>query len=87
MILYMDYDAQVDKKFFLFGWKPISGHESRDEYVTVDNIELSQNTLTNLAPTHLIGPIKIQMKQDRLWSEWQLPNHHVFFLHNTASPE
>jgi hypothetical protein len=30
--------------------------------MTVDNIEFSQNTLTYLAPTHSIGPIKIQMK-------------------------
>ena len=30
---------------------PILEHESRDHYVIVDNIELSQNSLTNLAPT------------------------------------
>jgi hypothetical protein len=36
--------------------------------ITYDNIELilSQNTLTNLAPTQPIGLIKIQMKQNRL---------------------
>jgi hypothetical protein len=34
------------------------GHESRDDYVTVDNIEFNQNTLSNSAPTHTIGPMK-----------------------------
>ena len=38
--------------FFLLRLKPISGHKSRDDYVSVDNIKLNQNTLTNLALTH-----------------------------------
>ena len=34
------------------------GHESRDDNVTVDNIEISQKTLTDLPPTHTSGPIE-----------------------------
>jgi hypothetical protein len=75
-----DYDARVHIKFFFLFWlKPISGQESRDDYVTIDNIKLSRNTFTNLAPTHSIGPKKIQMKQKRLWSDWKLRNHQAFF--------
>jgi hypothetical protein len=46
---------------FLSGFileKNVSEHESRDDYVTVDYIEFNQNTLSNSAPTHTIGPLK-----------------------------
>jgi hypothetical protein len=64
---------------FLIWWKLILDVKSRDDYVTVGNILISQNKLTKLAPTRLIGPIKIRMKQDSLWSEWKSRNHHAFF--------
>ena len=59
-VYYIDNDARVPIKHF-FGFilvKNHFGHESRDDYVTVDNIEFNQNTLSNSAPTHTIGPMK-----------------------------
>ena len=40
------------------------GHESHDDYVTVDNIEINQSTLFNLAPQNQANVM--QMKQSRL---------------------
>ena len=37
----------------LFLGKTTLGHESRDHHVTINNIELNQNTPTNLAPKKL----------------------------------
>jgi hypothetical protein len=47
--------------YFYSGENPILGHESRDDYVTLDNIKFIQNTLTNLAPTHSTGPIQLKL--------------------------
>jgi hypothetical protein len=37
------------------------GHESSDDYVTVDNVEFEKNMLSNLAPIHTIGPMKYKL--------------------------
>ena len=51
----------IQKSIFRFIlMKIISGHESRDDHVTVNTIGFNQNTLSYLAPTHTIGPIKYE---------------------------
>jgi hypothetical protein len=44
---------------FYSGENPISRQESGDVYVIFD-IECNQNTLSNLATTHKIGPMKYE---------------------------
>lgn len=50
----IDYDAGVYIESFCWfysGNKTISGHESRDDNVSVDNTEFNQNALSNFAST------------------------------------
>jgi hypothetical protein len=51
--------------FHFYSDEKLFRNTNRD-HVPLDTIEFIQNTLTDEAPTHSIGPIKIQRKQGRL---------------------
>ena len=57
----IDFDAQIHiKSFWFYPGENYFWTELSDDYVTVDNIEFNQNTLTYSASTHTIGPMKFK---------------------------